>query len=101
MIRVIEQVAIGTEVFDDSVENIVWDQSEGYLTIELDPNAELIAALQKNVCMVVQTSEGTYRAKYFCSFRNLAPECASSVRRVTLGMKNVSFHRGTYLAVME
>ena len=100
MIRTIELIAIGETVLDDAIENIVWDTNDGYITVELaDTNA--IEELQKNVCLIAQTSEGTYRVEYFCSFRNLAPECASSIRRVTLGMKSVSFHRGSYLAVME
>lgn len=101
MIRTIEHVAIGDAVIE-SIENIVWEQDIGYITIECDPNSvELISALQKNECLYAQTSDGTYRVQYFCSFRNLVPECSSSVRRVTLGLKNVSFHRGSYLAVME
>lgn len=100
MIRTIELIAIGETVLDDAIENIVWDTNDKYVTIEL-ADTNVIEELQKNVCLVAQTSEGTYRVDYFCSFRNLAPECGTSVRRITLGMKSVSFHRGSYLAVME
>ena len=103
-IRGLAHIAFGddTDTDQELIEALTWDTELGFVTLSFTQGkTSLIESIQKNESIFAQSAEGIYQVHYFCPFRFLVPSAGASVKRLTLGLKSVSFHRGQYLAVME